>query len=149
MKLRGQDNTLAGWPRRTTLILRAIKPSTMLSTAALVSAQASMGVKGFTGLLLTMTSMKASRVRVFPVPGGPCKPCVASDTHSQGGLTSKKKDEKKKRKTSFGQPTRLIAHSRLSAQPCACQTGSCTACGRGCHKGEPHILHKAAASWSR
>lgn len=79
-----EDSTLAGWPRRTTLILLAIKPSTRLSTAALVSAHASMGVKGFTGLLLTMTSMKASRVRVFPVPGGPCThtPSLYSINHT-------------------------------------------------------------------
>ena len=65
-------STLAGWPRRTTLIFLSTSPSTMLSTAALVSAQARIGVKGWRGLVFTITSMKANRVRVLPVPGGPC-----------------------------------------------------------------------------
>ena len=73
--------TLAGWPRRTTLTPISTKPSTMLSTAALVSAQARMGAKGKVKLgVLTITSMNASSVLVLPVPGGPCTPAYSCMT---------------------------------------------------------------------
>ena len=69
--------TLTGWPRRTTLTPLSTRPSTMLSTAALVSAQARMGANGNVKEgVLTMISMNASSVLVLPVPGGPC-------THAQ------------------------------------------------------------------
>jgi len=59
------------------------------------------------------------------------KQCIDSSNTFPGGLTSKKKQKKKKRrkkkrKTSFGQPTSLIAQGRLSAQSFACQSGSYT-----------------------
>ena len=77
-----------------------------------------MGVKGFTGLLLTMTSMKASRVRVLPVPGGPCTPCVASDTDSKGGLTSKKKKRKFKKKKKKRGNLKKKKKNRMPDGPC-------------------------------
>eukprot|EP00878_Enallax_costatus_P024244 GHUV01025858.1.p2 GENE.GHUV01025858.1~~GHUV01025858.1.p2 ORF type:complete len:101 (+),score=9.63 GHUV01025858.1:976-1278(+) len=70
--------TFAGWPSLTTFSPFPTKPSTKLSTAALVSAHASNGPMSLHLLsccraVLTRTSTRAKSVRVLPVPGGPCQ----------------------------------------------------------------------------
>ena len=77
---------LAGWPRRTTRMPRAMRPSTRLSVAALVSPHARMGPVrsarlGAAPPAVASTCSSASSVRVLPVPGGPC---AAALSHSLG-----------------------------------------------------------------
>ena len=71
------QQTFVGAPTRTTRTPHSCSPSTRLSVAALVSAQARIGPKGCicrVTLLLAcrMTCIRATSVLVFPVPGGPC-----------------------------------------------------------------------------
>ena len=72
----GSVHTFAGWPRRVTLMPRSMRPSTILSVAAFVSAHARIGPMASTRVgacaIRASTSSSASSVRVLPVPGGPC-----------------------------------------------------------------------------
>lgn len=80
-----ERRTLAGCPTRTTRTPHPARPATTLSTAALVSAVARMGRPSGRPAEHS-TRMRASRVRVLPVPGGPYKAHVGVlTTHRSQG----------------------------------------------------------------
>jgi hypothetical protein len=69
---------------------RCSSPCNRLSAAALVSATARIAPiswrrSGSSALVRTSTSTKACRVRVLPVPGGPCSRAGGAGRTSSGG----------------------------------------------------------------
>ncbi len=67
---RNSGDTLTGWPTLTTLTPRSSSPDTMLSTATLLAATAS--ICPFAGRSGSAAQQRRWSVLVFPVPGGPC-----------------------------------------------------------------------------